>query len=509
MPPGCESDARHHRSSVVAMEASPVGTGDGGSKAALLAGSGDGPSRAVTADYRYPGGKGLAGVCQWILAHFPTHAYYAEPFCGKGAIFRRKPPALRSYLIDENPAVIDWWRRRGDPGAIVQIGDGIRWLELAAEWADEDLLVYVDPPYVLETRTKKRLYRRELNGLQHRRLLEAILRCRARIAISGYASRMYDEALAGWQRCTCPAITRGGVMRTEVLWMNYDPAAAPTDLAVEYSALGHDFRERERVARKIKRWVTRIRELGRREREALLRALLDAERSPSGIHPRAPTAGDDDEDLIASRGGTGSQKDAAASCSGSNTSEHSDAVPDTDLAGGLIADAELKQVIKLDETVKESRRLIEQADKQQNQMLKGMIVARATQKVRDLITPAMMKDVMRLMGSPLGFLTDRDRDQQKYKPEEVKDALIIALVRGFQPVNNEFNLISGGFYAAKNGLERIVREWPGLTDLVLKPGVPVLSGDGRGALVPYRATWKIEDRAMQLECVKFDDSDSS
>lgn len=291
MEPGSQKH-RHHRSPQLAMSAGTVSSDDPGPAAAAIAESADSGSAAGVAkaahtvslddgrspDYRYPGGKSLAGVHQWIVSLLPSHVWYAEPFVGHGGIFRHKPPALRSYLIDCDPAVIAWWHRRADPGAIVHCGDGIRWLQLAAQWAGPELLIYVDPPYLLSTRVKKRIYARELQILEHMEILAAVRKCNCPVAISGYPSGLYDAWLSTWSRFDREVITRGGVMRTECLWTNYDPGTASPALTMQYSALGPDFRERDRIARKIKRWVKRIQGLHRQERRALLLAILDAER---------------------------------------------------------------------------------------------------------------------------------------------------------------------------------------------------------------------------------------
>lgn len=230
----------------------------------------------ISPDTRYPGGKGLPGVPEWIISHMRPHAFYAEPFAGKGAVFRRKPPALRSYLIDEDPAVGQWWRRLAPPGAIVTCGDGIRWLELAAEWLGDDALIYVDPPYRIAARSKKRIYRRELTKNDHARILDAICRARCDVIISGYPTEQYDNRLADWHRVTRQVITRGAVLRTEVLWLNYEPTQASPSLAMKYSALGDDFRERERVNRKIKRWQNNLQAMPPAERRMMLLGLLQS-----------------------------------------------------------------------------------------------------------------------------------------------------------------------------------------------------------------------------------------
>jgi hypothetical protein len=106
--------------------------------------------------------------------------------------------------------------------------------------------------------------------------------------------------------------------------------------------------------------------------------------------------------------------------------------------------------------------------------------------------------IMPLQGSKLGFLTDKDKEGG-YGIHVVREASIEAMLRGFSVVGNEFNIIAGGFYGAKAGFARKVREFPGLTDLVLEPGVPQLIAD-KGALVPYTATWRLDGKPMVMAC---------
>lgn len=224
-------------------------------------------------DLQYPGGKGLGGLHQWIIEHLPPHVYYAEPFAGKGGVFRNKRPALRSWLIDADERVVAWWQAHELRAAIATVGDGIRWTELAAEWGPPDLLVYLDPPYMLETRVKKRIYRRELSTADHARLLTAAVAIRGPVVISGYWSDLYAERLAEWRCERRWEQTRGG-LRQECLWLSPAVETSPA-VAMKYSDLGSNYRERERVARKLTRWKAMLRALPARERRALLLALLD------------------------------------------------------------------------------------------------------------------------------------------------------------------------------------------------------------------------------------------
>jgi DNA adenine methylase len=95
----------------------------------------------------------------------------------------------------------------------------------------EEVLLYVDPPYLGTARKWDRLYQLDMpGGDDHRALLDALLACSAAVVLSGYASPLYDDALAGWDRVEMAASTgQGGVYanRTEVLWSNR-PIGEPT-----------------------------------------------------------------------------------------------------------------------------------------------------------------------------------------------------------------------------------------------------------------------------------------
>jgi len=124
-------------------------------------------------------------------------------------------------------------------------------------------------------------------------------------------------------------------------------------------------------------------------------------------------------------------------------------------------------------------------------MQRAMVVASGIQAMRAALTDDVMKKLfMPLQGSRLGFRTDKDRDGG-YPIDVVRDALIEAMIRGFQPVGNEFNIIATSCYITKEGLDRKVAEFPGITDLAFQPGVPNMSQNGGGALVPYHVTYRL------------------
>lgn len=120
-------------------------------------------------------------------------------------------------------------------------------------------------------------------------------------------------------------------------------------------------------------------------------------------------------------------------------------------------------------------------------------VAKAMNELHRLIDEGIMREIMLLAGTPLGFLTDKE-----YPPQIVKRCVIEAVIRGFSIVGNEFNIISDRFYATKAGLERVVSELPGLSDLRIEMGVPAMKEGG--ALVPCAAFYSLNGQQQQVDC---------
>jgi DNA adenine methylase len=91
----------------------------------------------------------------------------------------------------------------------------------------EATLFYLDPPYLHETRTATKVYgEHEMTEAAHRELLETILACKGKVILSGYANRLYDNALRSWTRHTFDFANHaaGGESKrrmTEVLWCNF------------------------------------------------------------------------------------------------------------------------------------------------------------------------------------------------------------------------------------------------------------------------------------------------
>ena len=85
------------------------------------------------------------------------------------------------------------------------------------------VLIYADPPYLLETRNST-MYAHEMTDADHIELLNALDAHPGPVLLSGYACELYDNRLSHWRRETIKAQAEKGQARTEVLWIN--PVAA-------------------------------------------------------------------------------------------------------------------------------------------------------------------------------------------------------------------------------------------------------------------------------------------
>lgn len=215
----------------------------------------------------YPGGKGGASVYQAIINEQPPHDIYIEPFLGGGSVLRNKRPASRSIGVDLSCETVAAWA--DVHGVEVIHGCDIDFLD-RFRWTGRKL-IYVDSPYVRSSRRSVRdLYEHELTDADHERLLAVLLGSPCMVQVSGYWSELYVERLADWRRTEYQAPTRGGRPATEYLRMNYPPPVALQD----YSFLGGDFRERERIKWKALRWSAGLARLPDLERQAVLSAML-------------------------------------------------------------------------------------------------------------------------------------------------------------------------------------------------------------------------------------------
>lgn len=239
----------------------------------------------------YPGGKGGSGVHQNIINLIPPHEVYIETHLGGGYILRKKRPAATNIGIDLDPEVIKAWDRSGicknnewirQPSPEIKSGDDGQYFNFIKDDATRYLkkyqftgneFVYADPPYLRKIRKgPRKLYDYEMTDQDHMKLLSCLHAIPAKIMISGYWSSLYMDMLPGWNTHNFEAQTRNG-MATEWLWFNYPVP----EILHDYSFLGANFRERERIKKKRDRWVSRLLRIPALERNAMVESLKNCQ----------------------------------------------------------------------------------------------------------------------------------------------------------------------------------------------------------------------------------------
>lgn len=218
----------------------------------------------------YNGGKGGSGVYQKIINQMPPHRVYIETHLGSGQVMRHKRPATYNLAIDLDESLLTQLSDVTPEILKTHCGDATVWLSnmISASGFSGDELIYADPPYLHTTRKRENYYKYEMTEAQHIDLLETLKRLPCYVIISGYWSDLYADLRQGWRTHRFQAMTRQGPA-TEWLWMNYPQPTALHD----YQYLGGDYRERERIKRKITRWKTKLASLPLAERYAMLSAL--------------------------------------------------------------------------------------------------------------------------------------------------------------------------------------------------------------------------------------------
>ena len=223
----------------------------------------------VATNESYLGAKGGSGVYQAIINLMPPHDIYVEAFLGTGTIMKKKAQARTNIGLEISPGVIDKYHHAADNYTVV-CADAIKYLN-ETEFTGRTL-IYLDPPYMLSTRTSNARYEHELTDNDHGRLLNCIKSLAKQkdvfIILSGYRNELYDEVLKDWFSYDFQAMTRGGV-RTETVWCSFQPSEQHY-----HTYAGKDFTDRQRIKRKAKRWAKNFAVLPSGEQQAILNALL-------------------------------------------------------------------------------------------------------------------------------------------------------------------------------------------------------------------------------------------
>lgn len=99
-------------------------------------------------------------------------------------------------------------------------------IELIEKNNHEDVLFYVDPPYLPSTRTAKKVYSYEFTEDKHIALAEVLNNSKAKIVLSGYPSELYKKLYSDWRVISRDIANHSSQSKTkqrriESIWLNY------------------------------------------------------------------------------------------------------------------------------------------------------------------------------------------------------------------------------------------------------------------------------------------------
>lgn len=109
-------------------------------------------------------------------------------------------------------------------------------LDVIRRYDEEDALHYVDPPYLMKTRSGGVSYAHEFDENKHRELLSVVQAAKGKVVLSGYASELYASELEGWYKYRAEAKVAAATIqstgesstRQEIIWANYELPATTT-----------------------------------------------------------------------------------------------------------------------------------------------------------------------------------------------------------------------------------------------------------------------------------------
>ncbi|MCI1999576.1 MAG: DNA adenine methylase [Clostridia bacterium] len=126
-------------------------------------------------------------------------AYASQDWCNLPKKIIQAAERLRGVQIENKPAI-----------------------DLIQRFNYSNVLIYCDPPYMLQTRHGKQ-YRCEMKDKDHEQLLDVLLRHKGPVLISGYDTELYRDKLKNWHREETISYSQVCSKKKEILWMNFEP----------------------------------------------------------------------------------------------------------------------------------------------------------------------------------------------------------------------------------------------------------------------------------------------
>lgn len=218
----------------------------------------------------YNGGKAGNGTYQQIINHIPKHDVFIDAMVGNGGIlFNLSLPGL-TVINDVDGSVIQKYKYNGYSTAVIVENDDYACIIAKYDDVIRKVFFYFDPPYLKETRkSQKDLYKFEWGESDHIRFLTTANTVRNDVMISHYPCSLYNKFLKSWNTHDFESQTRNG-KAVERIYMNYPKP----EVLQDFRYLGKDYRERQRIKRKIQRQLEKLKNMPADERTGILSSII-------------------------------------------------------------------------------------------------------------------------------------------------------------------------------------------------------------------------------------------
>lgn len=144
----------------------------------------------------------------------------------------KKSFAFSNRLRGGQPGDVNAWKTSLDNLKIV--GDRIQdvmircctAISLIDMYDGPNTLLYLDPPYIAESRVSKKAYSHEMSNQDHIDLFNVVDKSKGKVLISGYKSSLYDDMYKHWNKVEKNIVNHSSQSKvkktkTEILYKNF------------------------------------------------------------------------------------------------------------------------------------------------------------------------------------------------------------------------------------------------------------------------------------------------
>ena len=213
----------------------------------------------------YVGSKGGLIIKSFLFNYVPKVKRYFSLFYGKGSFENLQEFDNVNWICSEKNTELQLF---SSMTAVIAYLDYKYLIEENVFTADDFL--FCDPPYMFSTRLSgQKYYKHEFTENDHILFLNLIKDIPAKILITHPKNELYTSMLPGWNCVEFSYQTRNGTF-TDAIYFNY--ASGDIEL-LTYDYLGKDFIDRQRIKRKNKNLIKKIKNLSFHERMMLYEKL--------------------------------------------------------------------------------------------------------------------------------------------------------------------------------------------------------------------------------------------